>query len=239
MKKLVLIVVFLLGLAMASTAAQANVTYNFYAISSNDPTGKAGEIGESAFYVIVSDPGTPGQALFTFGVLEGFGYPEPTDPDDGYYIDGVYFYDDETILDVDAPPPSPWLFDVDNPGPIGEIGAYSGVDFDIPATPDHLPGFDPEHYGVFKRYQTDADPPPKNNGVSAGELLGVLFDLQPTMTYADVITGMNSGQVIVGIKAQGFGEYSETFITIPAPGAILLGGIGVGLVGWLRRRRTL
>jgi len=214
----------LLILCAVVLPAQAGVTYSFVHIEEpgDDSTQLYnGSVGENQFFVEVGDYGS-NQVLFNFfntGPVAS-------------YIDGVYF-DDGSLLGIAA------LIDADQNGGDPDVDFTEGS-----ATPSDLPAGNLVGFTTTAGFLADADPPSGGgNGIDTGGELGVVFDLQGSLTYADVISDLNSGDLRIGIKAQGFPNGgSEGFVNngvIPAPAAVLLGGLGIAMVGWLRRRKAL
>lgn len=231
MKNLVIMIIAL-AFGFLCVAVQGGPTYSFTHILElgDGPIQLAdGAIGEAQLFVEVVDHVSQVNFIFTnIGPLASS-------------ITDVYF-DDGTLLGIAS-----------------ITGALGLVEFSQLATPPDLPGGNNvvPPFVTTAGFSADSDPPVQPLGVNPGEFLGVTFNLQGGGTHQDVIDELTSGELRISIHVQGYSGGSESFVNngvfeppteppteppsavIPAPGAILLGTIGIGVVGWLRRRRTL
>ena len=145
----------------------------------------------------------------------------------------VYFDDRDLILDA--------ITAIDD--------SDTGVSFSVGATPGNLPAGNEASppFITTAGLSVDSNPPAQPNGVNPGESLGLTLSLKSDYSYSDLLASLDSGALRIGIHVQGFADGgSESFVSkgipsTPAPGALLLASIGVGIVlrGKRRFRKTL
>ena len=81
-----------------------------------------------------------------------------------------------------------------------------------------------------------------NTSSMTSPLLQQTFAIASSLTNITIPTGAT--RLFFGLHngyewTDNVGALTVSVTPVPAPGAILLGGVGVGLAGWLRRRKTL
>ncbi len=224
----------LVFVVIMSTEARA-VMYGSWIVVENN-SGIPGQVA-AELSVEVTDPGDD-QVLFTFSNSNTGSL--------NFYISDIYF-DDGHVLGID-----PSIDGIDN----SNLAGY----FEIPAIPSELPGAGT----VYPPFVTSSMEPPGQaavphysangvNGVHGGESVGIYMDIGSD--FWDVIdaiavgfdpdtyftgTGEFDGWTVpslrIGIKVQGIGNYSDTYILTPVPGAVILGILGLGIAGLKLRK---
>src|SRR5262245_4453796 len=203
------ILVALLGLGLTTQPAHASLV-SFYCITPNQATDCA--IGQAQMQVEVSDPGGD-QVKFTFTNLG------PT----ASSITDVYF-DDGPLLGISS------------------IVNGLGVKFSGMARPRELPGANnasPPFVTSVGFFSTGSTSPTAPNGINPVETLMIFFDLQPGVSYADVLAAFDNGELRIGLHVQGYADGGSVSLVSnpvppgPRPAAVwmflpALGAFGVG-----------
>lgn len=217
-----------LFLSFFSLGTSAAVTLDFFCITLNN-TGDCA-IGESQLSVDVSSYGIGTGVNGGDEVLFTFMATGPADLE----ISEVYF-DDGTLLGIAG------LIDAD------ENGGNAGVDFEQGANPPDLPGgnsmfgtFGLPNFDVTAGFLADADNPAPQKGVSPGESLGVIFELQGGGDVNDILLELTNGDLRIGMHVIDYDSGgSESFVNNPIPipaAAWLFGTALIGLAGLKRKK---
>lgn len=214
--------VFLAGLILAAGPAQALTTVDFEIYKYADPLGPVAIGGNVATFSV----GAPGAAP---GIIAEVDKPTtafvPWDSPAGTNA-GKMFLTDE----------------------LGEYGPVLALDYFIE--------FDkPVNYLSLDLYDYRVDGGPDLGDTATLTVYSDLFTTAvgsdiyvipvPNPVDGSVVTlsvfadSIRSASLVFDLPDVGTGIDNIAFITIPAPGALALGGIGVGAIGWLRRRREL
>ena len=215
MKRTLFLLLSILTVTVFTDIRAQAIPFSFTCITNSDPTDAA--IGEAQILVDVLDYGTNG-VLFYFTNVGS----EACSLTDVYFDDGALL-GSALIIDPNSP----------------------GVVFSLNASPPNITGHNNITPAFFTTagFSADSDPPTHSNGVNPGEFLGIYFELQAGNTYADVLNDLETGDLRVGVRLQGFASGgSEAFVNkkaaVPEPSTCIFFLFGiVGIVGIKRKFR--
>lgn len=214
----VTVLYLILALVVILPAAARADLYGFYPITSNSGLQNIVALQLS---VDITNPGG-NQALFTF------------------YNDGPALSPYDVLSPITSQITT--IYIDDNAGVLSGLASITQspigfTDFAAGANPTNLPGGNTAGFTADTALSAQRSSSP-SGGADVGEYVSILYNLVAGKSFADVINAMNLALMRVGLHVQGIGGSggtSDSFLT-PVPGAVILGVLGLGIVGWKLRK---